>query len=242
MNAPTARLAASVTLALTLSACGEDAAPPAPPATVTVTSTPTAQEASTPQQQELSVQQIRKALPTLDEAPKGFPEDPGGFDATTPSERTTEPQSCLALYLDTPEMRSFGTDHRTRADGVRYTRAPVGPGQPSISFAIWSHDEPYPTRFFDEAGAALADCSSFSAASTPGGSQQTWTATTIPTPPIGDRSFGVRIGTQDVDVAIDYLWVRSGHNLINVRMLTGFRQDNEDHLEKYAKGILEDLD
>lgn len=51
----------------------------------------------------------------------------------------------------------------------------------------------------------------------------------------------MRIGNRDSDLAIDYLWVRSGHNLINVRMLTGFRANNEEILETYARGVLEDL-
>ncbi|MDN5717410.1 MAG: hypothetical protein L0G89_09260, partial [Janibacter sp.] len=58
---------------------------------------------------------------------------------------------------------------------------------------------------------------------------------------MGDQSFGVRIGREQFDMAIDYLWVRSGHNLITVRMRTGYTQDNDKRLTKYAQGVLDDL-
>lgn len=233
--------AAAISVALALTACGGDEPPKAEPATVTVTDTPTAEEASAPEQQELTAAQITKALPTKEEAPDGFPEDPSGFTTKGVSKVTTDPTSCLALYLDTPKMRTFEKEHLSEADGVRYTQAGDAAGRPSISVAIWTYDDPYPQAFVDEAGASMSECTTFDKIDEPGDEPAKQSAKTITTPTVGDQSFGVRIGYPDIDIAIDYLWIRSGHNLINVRMLTGFRQDNAEILEKYGKGVLEDL-
>ena len=69
-----------------------------------------------------------------------------------------------------------------------------------------------------------------------------WEATSIPTQAIGDQAFGVRIGRPQFDAAVDYLWVRSGHNLINIRMVSGYSQDNDTRLGTYAQGVLDALD
>lgn len=237
-----APFALAVITGLTLAACGDGGAPPpTEPTTVTVTSTRGAETADAPEQQELTPKRLKAALPSTDEAPKGFVKDPGGFDAAVHSKRVADPQECLAVYLDSQDVRDWREEHRSEGAGVRYTRKAGGTPPPSISIALWTHDEVFPTRFFDEAGSALATCSDFTSATEPGASKGTWTATHIATPALGDRSFAVRIGNRDSDLAIDYLWVRSGHNLINVRMLTGFRANNEEILETYARGVLEDL-
>ncbi len=87
----------------------------------------------------------------------------------------------------------------------------------------------------------LADCATFRTAVSPGSEMSYWSATNIQTPVLGEQSLGVRAGSRELDSAIDYLWVRSGHNLVHVRMLTGFRADNSDILQEYAEGVLDDL-
>lgn len=242
--APFATLAVTATLAL--AACGSDdpttSATPSS-STVTVTSTPVAEaeELTAPEQQEKTAKELAAALPTLKEAPRGFIVDPGGYDANRKSRATADPEECLAVYLDGAEQRAWSREHRSTADGVRYTQKNGGINPPSISVAVTTYDEPYPTRFFDEAGAALADCTKFTHQLTPDGNTNTYTAQNISTPVVGDRAFGVRVGDPDVDMGIDHLWVRSGHNLISVRMITGFRANNEEILEEYATGVLEDL-
>lgn len=240
--APFAPVAAAA-LALSLAACGGDAPPTTEPSTVTVTQTPTAttDEVDKPEQQQLTAQQIKAALPSEQEAPKGFAEDPRGFDASTPSTRTTDPEACLALYMSTPEMAEFRKKHVAEGQGVRYTSKQTRGNPPSISIAVWSFDEVYPKAYFDEAGAALSDCTTFSTASSPDANAVDNSSSAIPTPTLGDQSFGVRIGDPTLDLGVDYLWVRSGHNLISVRMLTTYRMDNDQELEKYAQGVLDDL-
>lgn len=234
--------------ALALTACGGDDAPPAASSTtgeVTPSSSATTtEELTAPEQQQLTAAQIKRALPTREEAPRGFVQDTSGFDTRAVSRRRADPQSCLAVFLDTPQMRTWKSDHFADGEGVRYTLdsgKDDSAGQPSISVAVYSYDEAFPTRFLDEAGAALADCARFRTAVSPGSEMSDWSATNIPTPALGEQSLAVRAGSPAIDTAIDYLWVRSGHNLVHVRMLTGYRADNSDVLQEYAEGVLDDL-
>lgn len=238
-------------LALGLAACGQDApssaestsraAEPttrAESATPTTSGSSTTQQENRPEQRELTAKEIAKALPATDAGP--YPADPQGFDADKASTREADPESCLAIYLDTPTMRTFATDHRTAGKGILYTR-PQKQAAPALSVAVWTHDVPYPQEFFDEAGAALAECATHDSAATPDNLMGAWQASSIPTQTLGDQSFGVRIGRPEFDMAVDYLWVRSGHNLISVRMRSGYSQNNDTRLGKYAQGVLEDL-
>lgn len=233
---------AAAALALSLAACGGDAPPPTEPSTVTVTQPPTTtDEADKPEQRQLTAQQIKAALPSQDEAPEGYPEDPRGFDASRESTRSADPEACLALYMSTPKMAEFRKKHVVEGQGVRYTRKQSRGNPPSISIAVWTFDEAYPKAFFDTAGATLSDCATYKTAASPDSAQVSSSATAIPTPTLGDQSFGVRLGHPEMDLGVDYLWVRSGHNLISVRMLTTYRMDNDQELEKYAQGVLDDL-
>ncbi|KRE38814.1 hypothetical protein ASG73_00095 [Janibacter sp. Soil728] len=226
-------------LGLMTAACGGETTPPTP-STVTVTQTPTEQTTG-PERRQLTTQQVTAALPTKDDVPAIFRPDSRGFDTSSVSERTTDPASCLALYMATPAQRTFTKEHLVADGGVRFSEDPDEPGSASISVGILSYDEPYPREYLDEAGAVLGECSTFTSRTTPDSAEGTWQATTISTPTLGDQSFGVRIGSRDIDLAIDYLWVRSGHNVVHVRMLTGYRQDNGDQLKTSAQGVLDDL-
>lgn len=228
-------LVAALGAAALLSACGSRSDPD-PTSTVTITET---DSGLSPDQQQLTAAEVSRALP--DDAPTGFRLDPGGADpAQDPdSERTTDPASCLALYLDTPQMRTFADEHVTAADRARYSD--TGEGIGTLLVTVWTHDERYPTRFLDEAGAALADCSSFSSTVRPGEGPGDYRATTIAVPQLGDQSFGVRIGSPGGGVTVDELWVANGHNLVHVRMVSDYHQDNGPLLDTTAQGVLEGL-
>jgi hypothetical protein len=219
-----------------LGGCSSSA--PGTDATSTVTVTETGAGLS-PDRQQLTAAEVTRAVSK--DAPTGFLLDPGGADpAQDPdSQRTTDPASCLALYLDTPQMRTFADEHVTAADRARYSDS--GDGIGTLLVTLWTHDERYPTRFLDEAGAALADCSGFSATFRPGEARSPYRATTIAVPQIGDQSFGVRIGSPGGGVTVDELWVANGHNLVHVRMVSDYHQDNAPLLDKTARGVLEGL-
>ena len=128
-----ARIGAAAALTLGLTACGEGSAPTSAPSTVTVTQTPTAQATSGPQHEQLTTRQIRAALPTTDDVPDVFRRDARGFDTSAVSTQTTDPPSCLALYMTTQEQRDYDKEHGVADGGVRFTRDVDEPGSPSIS-------------------------------------------------------------------------------------------------------------
>ena len=63
-----------------------------------------------------------------------------------------------------------------------------------IVVAVWTFDEPYPAKFFDQAGSALAECATYDTRFEPEANSVRNAATAIPTPTVGDQSFGVRLG------------------------------------------------
>lgn len=233
-------LVTALAVALPLAACGEDSPTPATPtSSAATTSAPTPSPADGPEQRRLTATEVTAALPGKDEGP--YPASDREVDPTRRSTAVTDPESCLALELDTPEMRAFKKEHMVAGGGQIYLQ-PQDFAAPQMSVTLWSHDEVYPKRFFDEAGAALAECTTYATADAPDDTMgDDWQATSIPTPAMGDQSFGVRIGREQFDMAVDYLWVRSGRNLISVRMRTGYTQSNDKRLAKYAQGVLDEL-
>ncbi|QBF47342.1 hypothetical protein [Janibacter limosus] len=232
-------LVTALAVALPLAACGEDSPTPATPtSSAATTSAPTPSPADGPEQRRLTAAEVKAALPGKDEGP--YPASDREIDPTRQSTAVTDPESCLALELDTPEMRTFKKEHMVAGGGQIYLQ-PQDFAAPQMSVTLWSHDEVYPQRFFDEAGAALAECGTLASGDSPDDSLNDLQATSIPTPAMGDQSFGVRIGREEFDMAVDYLWVRSGHNLISVRMRTGYTQSNDKRLATYAQGVLDEL-
>lgn len=238
------RVAPFAIAALSLTACGGQTSADAPTSdsssasAATSSSTPTAEAIDRPEQEPKTLKQLEAALPTRDEAPRGWVE----FEAK-PSEdtRTAEPASCLALYMDTPEQRTFEEAHKTGSASVYYEQEDGDRPKPRIGVAARTYDEPYPKEFFDTAGAVLDECANHISQATKESSRAEWHASSIPTPAVGDQSFGVRIGRPEVDLAHDYLWVRSGHTVVVVTMLTTYELTNDERLRKYAQGVLDDL-
>lgn len=209
-------------------------------ATESTTDTPATESADGPAQQQLTKQQILEALPKVSDAPKGFVEDPR---INPPSESTREvnPDKCRAIYLDSDEIRAWKKEHHTRIEGVRYSHPGNTPGRPSVSTFIATYDQPVPKKFFDDAGSMLGECATFEERND---ADSTWInkkASNINAPVVGDQTYAHRSGLADVDLTIDQLWVRSGHNIINIRILTGYSNYSEETMSDIAEGVLEDL-
>lgn len=239
----------ALTAAVTLGACaGQERPAPtdgstsssptsesSPTSTVTVTSAPEPETLDAPEQQELTRAQIIAALPADGEGPEGFELTRKDVDVAADGSSDTDPEACSAATFDTREIRSWTTKHRTEGSGVRHEHRGGGNPTPSLVVSVWTHDRPYPTRFLDEAGAAMAQCASYEDNGTE------WRTHNIANPAVGDRSFAVRRSSTAINLTIDDLWVRSGHNLINVRLVSGPGPDSSDTLEEHAQGVLDDL-
>lgn len=226
-------LVATATLAL--SACGDDG--PTPGTTVTVTSEATREALDKPEQQQVDKATARKALPTV----KDMPEGPWGpsrvVKDTDPSDY--EPAVCAAVELDSQEARTLREDHRKVSEEARYS-AFVDDENRIIATYLDSYDIPVPASLLDAAGEHVTECAPYDE-KRPSGSSSTKTATPITTEAIGDQSFGVRISINDGDSHVDRLYVRSGHNLITVMVLTHEDAYDGKLMTTYAQGILDDL-
>lgn len=202
------------------------------PATVTVT------ETAVPGKQQLTTTQIEAALP---DAPDGFAPHPADDDPNRAGNRSTQPDRCRALYLDTNEVRTWENRHRTASGKVRYLQEGTGPGRPSISIHLHSHDEPYPERFFDDAGTALGECAGFREQVGEMHTHLARRASNIAAPVVGDQSHAARVGLAEHDFTIDHLWVRNGHNLISIQVLGDYEGHSDQTLEELTEEILDEL-
>lgn len=133
-----------------------------------VTTTVTETQVLTPAQQQLSASQITRALPDEEDVPGNFASDPGGRDPAEEGDDTTDPKACLAVELDTPEMRDFRDEHRRAAHASRFSDETGGLGLGILTVNLWTFDTQYPREYLDEAGAAVGDCSTYSIISADG--------------------------------------------------------------------------
>lgn len=222
-----------------LTAClpggGED--PESPTGSSSSSSSSTTESFDEPEQRELTAGRAQGALPTRAD----MPDETWQVDTSTfPDERPTyDPAECAAVELSSPGARSFEDKHRTVDEAARFSRSEAD-GDGIIAVYVESYAEPYPLAYFDEAGEALADCAEFTR--TQGDFDSESTATGISLPLLGERSYGVRIGST-FDHRTDRLYVRSGHNVITV-MRQSSKDDPYDErlLEKYARSVLTDLE
>lgn len=200
-----------------------------------------AEAADGPAQQELTKQQILDALPEEHEAPRDYVEDPR-INSDSESTRETDPDTCRAIYLDSTEARKWKKEHLTETEGVRYTQPGDAAGRPGVSVFVATFDEPFPKTFFDEAGETLGECTDFSERND---ADRPWIdkrALNVNAPAVGDQSYAHRVGLAELDMTLDQLWVRSGHNLINVRVIADNSSHSEDTMAELAEGVLEDLE
>ncbi len=194
-----------------------------------------------PAQEVLTKKQILDALPEESDAPRDYVEDPR-INADAESARETDPDTCRAIYLDSAEARKWKKAHLTETEGVRYTQPGDAAGRPGVSVFVATFDEPVPKEFFDEAGETLAECADFSERNDADGQWTEKRARNVNAPAIGDQSYAHRVGLAEIDMTIDQLWVRSGHNIINIRVLTDNASHSEETMSDLAEGVLEDLE
>lgn len=201
----------------------------------------TSEASDGPAQQQLTNQQILDALPEESDAPRDYVEDPR-INAQDASSLETRPDTCRAIYLDSDEARTWKKEHLEEVEGVRYSQPGDGAGRPGVSIFIATYDEPVPKAFFDDAGSTLGECADFSERND---ADSQWTdkrARDVNAPAVGDQSYAHRVGLVELDMAIDQLWVRSGHNIINIRVLTDSATYSEETMSDLAEGVLEDLE
>ena len=212
-------------LALGLGACQDGE--PAPP-TVTVTETQTAEDLGRPEQQQLSEARAKAAMPTLKDLPTGYHVDTTVF---SDKRRRTDPAGCIDLYMEGDAAHDFDDQHKKASSQARFGRY-AGGGKDIVAVYLDSYDAPVPLELFDQAGAAVGECASFTSGSSP-----TYTAEGIAVRDLGERTFAVRL--TGGGVSVDRLYVRSGHNLLVVIVLSQAEKFDEELMGSLAEQVLE---
>lgn len=189
-----------------------------------------------PDQREITAAEATKALPTRADMPdQTYQQD---ISEQTPSTRTYDPTTCAAVEFASESARSFRDKHRTTDEYARFQQ-PRADGGRFVGVWISSHDLPYPLAYFDEAGAALAECGEYTSTSE-SGTDFSHETELIPAPTVGERAFAVRIAGDRVNT--DRFYVRSGHNLITVMQQTPKDAPFDERLlAKHAQDVLDDL-
>ena len=234
------RLAAPLLVAgsLLLAACGDEPEPP-PESTTQEGQVPTETSPEVldkPEQQQVDATTAQEALPTLDD----MPDDGWAIDSSTFSDApiSYEPAECADVEFDSQAANAFTDEHRVVREQARFSKY-IGDGNLITATYIESHDEPYPTSLLDAAGQHVTDCGTYTH------TQNDYTTTrhveAISVPPLGDRSFGLRLTSDGLNSYTDRLYVRSGHNLIIVMVLSREETYDGELMTSYAEDILEEL-
>lgn len=224
--------AATLLLALGLTACGDEESPVATPTTADEVTPETLDK---PEQQELDATTAEAALPTLED----MPDDSWLPDRSVFSDDpiTYEPEFCGDVELDSQDARTFNDDHRSVREEARFS-AFDGERNEIIAAYVESYDEPYPLSFFDAAGEHTTDCESYTRSK--GGHSSERHVKAISLPEIGDRSFGVRLWSTEGSYT-DRLYIRSGHNRIIVMATSHSDTYDGDRMSSIAEDIIDDL-
>lgn len=223
-----------VVAAVALAACQDSSQTPPPTVTVTETESASPEALDKPEQRQLTTKEAKAALPTLDDLPEGYHVDDSEL---VDRERSTEPDRCVDLYLGGATADTFREDHEKAEAQARFGLYRGGHGKDIVGVYVTSHDEAVPLTIFEEAGDAVAECSSFT--ETLAGRSVRYETQAIAVRPLGERSFGVRLSQSRR--AVDRLSVRSGRNLVTVVALNPHKQFDEELLGDLAEGVLEKL-
>lgn len=194
------------------------------------------EELEKPEQRQVDARTAKKALPTRSD----MPDKTWLVDVSSSSSAPRyDPKVCAATRLSSDDVRTFKEEHRTVEEKARFSQYERHGGE-VLAVYLESYDQPFPLSYFDEAGADMAQCESFTE-TYEGSDPSAMKASAIATPAVGDRAFGVRVKSPRIK-PVDRLYVRSGHNLIIVMHLSQEEDSLDvDLLEKHARAVLDRL-
>lgn len=164
---------------------------------------------------QLGEEQLRSALPTDEQTPKGFTVDTATESEPPDPESTTYPAVCEDVRLS-GKVADELKEHSTGSAKKDY----VGPGGLGVlSVEITTYDEEVPSTLFDKAGEALGQCDTFQIIDKYGPSD--WKLSPVSLAPVGDRTYGVRVeNTTEGDTfqggVVQVATASLGHNRVHV--------------------------
>lgn len=227
MRLPLRPVAVGAALALTLSGCGLlDRAQPTTSGTSSSGAAQPPSETSedlgtlTGSGRPLDAEGLGAVLPQAGDIGSGWEADPQQTVFET-AEADVTPASCAPLLQKGPGWDEVHATQRARVqDNYRATDNPAAPGTQRRHLAVWAYsfDTPYPTRLFDEAGALVADCSSFEVRQPDTGRTSSYVAEPLTFPTLGDATVAFRLKVSQTMEAftLDFVVVKVGHNTITV--------------------------
>ncbi|MCM3556329.1 hypothetical protein M3697_14640 [Janibacter melonis] len=222
---------AVVALALVaLAGCsGQDepvVAPSTTPAPTSSTSSATTE--LSPEQRELTAQQVRVVLPQVQDLPGSWRE----VDVRDTSRLTAEPPECRDLYLRGEAAQGLRDDHLGVASAAAFTS-----GERRLEVSLLTFDEVVPQTVLEQAGQVVGPCSTHTVDLGDGPSDVAVSG--LPVDEVGDQSLGLTTTTGGRPE--QRLLVRSGHTLLVV-VHRGDVDDPGALLHDVARGMLDRVD
>lgn len=219
---------AVVALALVaLAGCsGQDepvVAPSTTPAPTSSTSSATTE--LSPEQRELTAQQVRVVLPQVQDLPGSWRE----VDVRDTSRLTAEPPECRDLYLRGEAAQGLRDDHLGVASAAAFTS-----GERRLEVSLLTFDEVVPQTVLEQAGQVVGPCSTHTVDLGDGPSDVAVSG--LPVDEVGDQSLGLTTTTGGRPE--QRLLVRSGHTLLVV-VHRGDVDDPGALLHDVARGMLD---
>ena len=219
---------AVVALALVaLAGCsGQDEPVVAPSTTPAPTSsTSSAKTELSPEQRELTAQQVRVVLPQVQDLPGSWRE----VDVRDTSRLTAEPPECRDLYLRGEAAQGLRDDHLGVASAAAFTS-----GERRLEVSLLTFDEVVPQTVLEQAGQVVGPCSTHTVDLGDGPSDVAVSG--LPVDEVGDQSLGLTTTTGGRPE--QRLLVRSGHTLLVV-VHRGDVDDPGALLHDVAQGMLD---
>lgn len=221
------RVAVAALALVALAGCsGQDepvVAPSTTPAPTSSTSSATTE--LSPEQRELTAQQVRVVLPQVQDLPGSWRE----VDVRDTSRLTAEPPECRDLYLRGEAAQGLRDDHLGVASAAAFTS-----GERRLEVSLLTFDEVVPQTVLEQAGQVVGPCSTHTVDLGDGPSDVAVSG--LPVDEVGDQSLGLTTTTGGRPE--QRLLVRSGHTLLVV-VHRGDVDDPGALLHDVAQGMLD---
>ena len=152
-----------------------------------------------------------------------------------------------ALFGEGVILNFEGSGAQARVQ-VNFARAdnPPPPGSERHHLGTWvySFDDPYPSRLFDEAGALVAECPTFDFRQTDTGNTSSYEVEPLTFPALGDRTVAFRLQIQQTleTITMDFVVVKVGHNTVSVANGAYNGTPDTGVTERAARSVLSDLE
>ena len=121
---------------------------------------------------------------------------------------------------------------------------PPGSERHHLGMWVYSFDDPYPSRLFDEAGELVAECPSFDFRQADTGNTSSYEVEPLTFPALGDRTVAFRLKIQQTleTMTMDFVVVKVGHNTVSVANGAYNGTPDTGVTERAARSVLSGLE